>query len=461
MPSGPVLLVGHAPFDDSAARRYAGQVRTWQVLAGLRSAGLEVVVLGGRIPGTLAADAPPWLESEVLGARVVSVAMRQLESGAAIRRLARAVAPSCLASAGSVPAACACAFAGELPAWADLHGDPLAEGQAKAAVFADDRYLAAYAWRSWTCLRRGDAFSTVSRRQRLATLGQLGVAGRLNRHTAGAELVHVVPSVAEPLPAPAGPPLRGRTVPADAFVVLWLGGWNTWADPATAFAAVERAVAACPRVHLVATGGAIERQDERTFRAFADRVAASSHRDHYHLTGWLGQGEVAQALAEADLAIVADRRCAETELGCRSRIATALAAGVPAVATAGVELLDDAAAAGAARLVPSGDAAALGDALAGLAGDPAAHRQLREAALLFAAARTPAATTAPIAAWASEPRRAADAGRLLPPRLLTRFGPEAPLARLARLLRNYGAREALARVAAHLGLGGRGPRRPG
>jgi glycosyltransferase involved in cell wall biosynthesis len=459
--SGPVLLVGYAPFDDSATRRYAGQFRTWQVLAGLRAAGLEVVVLGGKIPGTFAAGAPPWLETEALGARVIAAPMRQLEGGRAIRQLVRSLAPSCLASAGSTPAACACAFAGELPVWADLHGDPIAEGQAKAAVFADDQYLAAYAWRSWTCLRRADAFSTVSRRQRLATLGQLGVAGRLNRHTFGADLVSVVPTVGEPLPPAAGPPLRGRVVPADAFVVLWLGGWNTWADAATAFAGSERAMSACPRVHLVATGGAIEGHDERTYGGFVERVAGSAYRDRYHLVGWLSPGEVAQALAETSVAIVADRHCAETELGCRSRIATALAAGVPAVATAGVELLADAAAAGAARLASSGDAAALGDAIVELANDPSAHERMRAAALRFAAGRTPVSTTAPIAAWAGAPRRAADAGLTLSSRLLTRYGPERPHVRLIRLLRNYGARESLARLADYLGVGGRGSRRRG
>lgn len=50
----PILLVGQAPFDESASRRYAAQLRRLQLLQTLRVAEFEVDVLGGRIPGTSA-----------------------------------------------------------------------------------------------------------------------------------------------------------------------------------------------------------------------------------------------------------------------------------------------------------------------------------------------------------------------------------------------------------------------
>ena len=441
--------MGHAPFDDTATRRYAGQIRSWQMLTGLRAAGLEVVVVGGRIPGT-STQTERWHESEVAGARVIEVKLRDLENGWAIRRLCRSIRPACIVSAGNVPAACACAYAADEPVWADLDGDPLSEGQAKAAVYGDDAFLTAFSWRSWTCLRRGDAFSTVSRRQRLATLGQLGVAGRLNRNTCGAELVSWIPNVGEPLPPPEGPPLRGRIVPADAMLVLWLGGWNTWADFPTAIVSLESAMAGCQQLHLVATGGAILGQDERTYEAFVAQVSRSSFRDRFHLVGWLPPPQVARALSEADVAIVADKTLVETELGCRNRVATALASGVPVLATRGVELLDDAEAAGAARLAPSGATNELADALLDVAAKPVERRRMADAALRFAATRTPLATVAPVAAWALAPRRAADAGRLLSQRRLLHFGPEPPSARLRRMVRSHGVREALRRALRHL-----------
>ncbi len=451
----PLLLLGHAPFDDSASRRYAAQLRTLQLLQALRAADLEVDVLGGRIPGTSApAQEKLRQEAPALGSTVTSVPLAWLERPGVLRRQLQQRDYAAIVGAGSFASACACRISTRLPIWADLHGEPLAEGQAKAATYGDDSYIAAFSWRTWACLRRADAFSTVSERQRFATLGQLGLAGRLNQATFDAKLVHVIGSVPEPLPPAAGPSLRGDILPLDAVAVLWLGGWNTWADPGTCFDALEQAMAARPELHFVATGGSIPGQDDRTFRAFQARVETSPHRQRFHLLGWLEQPRVHQVLLDCDIALVIDVACAETELGCRTRAATALAAGLPVLATRGVEFLELAAAADAAVLIdsdPDRRTQLLTAALQRLASDAHERSRRADAALTFAAGRTAETTAAALAAWAREPRRAQDAaavdhGHLLSPAQLLRRGPEPAGRRLLRAVRHEGPRSVLRRL---------------
>jgi len=100
--------------------------------------------------------------------------------------------------------------------------------------------------RAITLVENGDVFSVVSGRQHDAALGQLGLLGRLNRRTAGHEMVHVIPcgidggsnppddsDSSDPGPA---------TLPFDAFVVLWSGGFNTWCDVPTLASGIEAAM---------------------------------------------------------------------------------------------------------------------------------------------------------------------------------------------------------------------------
>ena len=70
----------------------------------------------------------------------------------------------------------------------------MAEAQAKMeASRQEGNHPLAYARLLSQLLVRGDRFSAVSERQRLALLGQLGLVGRLTAETVGYELVSNIP----------------------------------------------------------------------------------------------------------------------------------------------------------------------------------------------------------------------------------------------------------------------------
>ncbi|MCX7765939.1 MAG: hypothetical protein N2246_04450, partial [Candidatus Sumerlaeia bacterium] len=119
----------------------------------------------------------------------------------------------------------------ELPKWMDFNGDPMAERQLQAAVYKSDAGLLSQWELILPALLAGDKFSTCSQPQKFSLIGQLSACGRLNRYTAGYELVEVLPPGPTHLEFP--PPqekkiLRGKLVREDAFILLWTGGYNTW-----------------------------------------------------------------------------------------------------------------------------------------------------------------------------------------------------------------------------------------
>ncbi|MFN2427888.1 MAG: hypothetical protein ABR587_15735, partial [Candidatus Binatia bacterium] len=145
----------------------------------------------------------------------------------------------------------------DVPLWADVFGDIMAEAQAKAARTANDWSIVHF----WTLLRgvleSADRFSAVSVAQSHALVGQLGLAGRLTSRTAGEELVAVIPCAAQVAPQPLKRALVRRELGLgdDDFVLLASGGVNTWCDVETLCAGVAEAMQLGPRVHLVVTGG--------------------------------------------------------------------------------------------------------------------------------------------------------------------------------------------------------------
>ncbi|MCH5374301.1 MAG: hypothetical protein JJ992_10005, partial [Planctomycetes bacterium] len=98
------------------------------------------------------------------------------------------------------PCATAASFAASrgIPFWADVFGDPFSEIQSKAQLSPEDREANStqyhHVWKLMLpVLLQGDRFSSLSERQRFALIGQLGVAGRLNRLTSGRDIVHAIP----------------------------------------------------------------------------------------------------------------------------------------------------------------------------------------------------------------------------------------------------------------------------
>jgi glycosyltransferase involved in cell wall biosynthesis len=296
------------------------------------------------------------------------------------------------------------------PLWFDFLGAPMAERQQQAAVASHDGGLAA-AWRTiLPCLLSGDRFSTCSEAQRLAMIGELGACGRLNRYTAGINLVHSIPmGVAFSKFEQTGVAIRGPVVPKDAIILLWAGGFNTWTDVETLHAGVSRAMDRVPRLHFVAYGGAIPGHCETVFPRFMECVAAGPHADRFHLMGWAEPEKVQNAYLEADLAINIDCWSYEGLLGTRSRLLEWMRAGLPILTTRLCEFSVDLIGRQAAYGFETGDPESLASILIAAAGDPDGRRErARRAADLLEGDYANKRLLAPLLDWAAAPKRAPD-----------------------------------------------------
>ncbi len=404
-----VLVLGWAPLPfENARMNYAPGARAWQLARPLAAAGHAVCLGLARIPGAYDGDPPAVAELCRDGILIYLLGRDLFSSGDALDRLVASFAPDVVVGATAVPSRRAAEVAGERPLWVDFFGDPMAEAQAKAAVHPDGDHLTAY-WRlTADLLERGDAFSAVSERQRLALIGQLGLAGRLNRATCGHQLVHTVP-----LCAGAADRVSDAVPPEELddgdFVVLWSGGYNTWCDVETLFRALERAMEQNGAIRFVSTGGGIEGQDVTTYGRFRELVAGSRFGDRFHLKGRLPERRAAGYLARADLGVVTEKPIAERLLGGSARLLGWMSAGLPFVCARLSEVSVEAEGSGLGTTYPPGDAEALAERILAAAGRGRRPRRRPGAELLDGL--TAEATTRPLVAWVAEGGRAPDHGQ--------------------------------------------------
>lgn len=306
-------------------------------------------------------------------------------------------------------------FSGALPLWCDLYGSVMGEAQAKCYREQSNRYLTHFLAMEIPVIQRADKLSTCGQWQEHMLCGELALIGRLNRENFGYQLVHgMLPGVIDPktlgLEVPEPDTLRGRRYPRDAHVVLWVGGYNTWTDVDTLFAALENAMELNPRLVFVSIGGGIPGHDEVTYQRFQKMIARSPHAQRYRLEGWVQRSEVGKYLRSADLGLNIDAWHYETVFGTRTRLAEMLGYGLPVLTSRGCELSARLEQAGAALLFEIGDARGLAETLVEYFRRPAERR--RE----FAQSSQPwaqselsfAKTTEPLQRWAREPVTAGD-----------------------------------------------------
>jgi len=413
-----LLVAGLSPLPfENARMSYGPGIRTWQFAWSLARAGHEVHLLAMRAPGYDHPAAPE--REERRGVSIERLSDVAFLDPSRVRRAVRDLRPDALVGASLYGSAALVPVAPALPFWADQFGHAMAEAQAKAALEGDN-WPVAHTWGFLApVLRTADRLSVVSERQRYAAIGELGAVGRLTAETCGYDFTAVIPCALVPpderppsRPAPEGRVVRGRLVPEDAFVVLWSGGFNAWSDVETVVRGLETAMGRDPRIHCVATGGAIPGLDPSPWRRFQDLVGRSPHRERFHLEGWVPAERVAAYVEEADLGILADRPISEGLLGSKNRIVQWMGAGLPVLYNRLGDLGDLLEQNQLGLTFPPGDAGALGERLAWAA---TRGPQLREMA---ARARevthrelTFEATTRPLLEWAAVPRRAPDAAR--------------------------------------------------
>lgn len=400
-----VLAVGAGPRPHPARRRmFAPGLRLQAAIDVLREAGHEVHVAEFLMAGEAQrpGDDSTELPFDLQGA---TQAIASLDAG---------LRPDCVVALTDMGGAAAALSGTRAPLFVDYYGHPFAEKQMQAAVHGSNAALADQ-WRLLLpALLRADAFGTCNERQRWALTGELGAAGRLDAENAGTELVHnlgVALPFRDPFPGPAGPVARGRIVPADARIILFTGGYNTWLDEETLFAAAERVLAEDAKAHYVSTGGAITGHVSRVFENFERLAKASPHADRFHFVGWLAHEELLALCQEADAGVICDRWTLEGVLGARTRAFLWIWAGMRAVLADASEMTAQLGALGLAHVAKPGTeslVAALGEALD--LGRPGPQEAEARRELLRAHFR-PEYVFAPLLEWVAEPRHAPDWGR--------------------------------------------------
>ncbi|MEL7061219.1 MAG: hypothetical protein AAGN46_14450, partial [Acidobacteriota bacterium] len=391
----------------------SGSLRTWHFVKPLLDAGHEVHLFGVRIPGSYPDDTPPEVVTVDGRLHYRSVAHELFHDLGYLQDHLESVAPDALIGVNSYPSSRAAALNTDLPLWCDANGWVMAEAQTKAATYDDDRYLAHFWNIEKAIVDRADVISTVSRAQSLAALGELAARGRLNRRTVGYDFCRHVPNaLAAVTYEHRFEVVRGKLVPEDAFVVLWVGGYNTWTDVELLYGALERAMGERDDLHYVSTGGALPGHDDLTFEKFQRRIEDSSFRDRVHFAGWVPTEQVPSYYFEADLGLNVDIASNETLFGARNRINDMLKVGLPVLTTLGTEISQDLADRRLALVAEIGDTETFAEHLLWAAEHRERLRAMGAKASAFAHdAYSYERTTRELLAWAADPQRAPDGGQ--------------------------------------------------
>lgn len=336
-----VFVIGSSPLPIENELMVTGpSLRTWQFVEPLLQDGHKVCLV------TVKTDRAYFHKKEnekpdvsIKNFSYYAFDMKKFVDITTLQRIYNKFAPDCVISiSASVASEAAVRLNISCPLWID-RGDLMAEAQLKSFITNDDdigenSYLLEKA-----ILSKGDKFSAVSSPQRFSVIGRLGMASRLNRHTLGYEFVHVIPCAAGRMFFKKKHDyLRGKLTDADDFIVLWSGGYNTWADIETLFEGIEYAMKRNNKIKFVSTGGALGRQDNTTYQKFLTLVQKSVCRDRFFLLGWIKTENLYAIYSDSNLGINVDRPCYEVLLGSRHRLMDWMAAGLPFITTCPSEL---------------------------------------------------------------------------------------------------------------------------
>lgn len=270
-------------------------------------------------------------------------------------------------------------------------------------------------------LLRGDYFLCASDRQRDFWIGSLAALGRINPATYDDDptldtLIGVVP-----FGIPVSPPEKRRAVlrgeipgiGVDDRVLLWGGGVYNWFDPVTLIHAVALARHRLPEIRLVFLGMRHPNRDLPPMRTAvearrrAEELGLVGHHVFFN-EGWIPYDERADYLLEADVGVSTHLHHVETAFSFRTRMLDYLWAGLPILTSNGDVFADLAASEDIGAAVAPGDPRALADAMVDLLSD---EKRLADrghnASRVAERFRWPAALR-PLAAFAADPRPAAD-----------------------------------------------------
>jgi glycosyltransferase involved in cell wall biosynthesis len=420
------LLIGYNPPQIvPKVKIEAAHYRTWQFLEPLLDDGHEVCLCAGTRDEVASRDDVPsaWRERITyhpiaFGAEGWAKQMQAVHDS---------FQPQCVVAVNFSHCLYATKLKTVVPLWMEVYGDALTITQASVYRMHSDRGLATQISFMREVLRRGDVFSGCGRAQCHMMIGELAMAGRLNRRTFGYEFTRTI--------LPGSPPKASNqseaaVVEADStakvdgpirqllskqgigdsdFVVLWCGGYNTWTDVETLFQGLEAAMRCNPRLHYVSVGANTYTAPDNVYDRFVAMAAASPQRDRYHMLGWRPWSEMATYYRESNVGINIDALHYETIFGTRTRLVEMIASGLPVITSLGAELSYLLRDAGVALTFDVGDWEQLGRNLEQMAADAELTRSMAAAAYRYAQEDLSfATTTRPLRDWVHNPSVAPD-----------------------------------------------------
>jgi len=261
-----------------------------------------------------------------------------------IQKIHNEYSPDIVIGVNTFPSYIASRLKTEAPFWADLNGWIMAEGQAQAYKKDTNDYLPHYLGIQKSILKRADKFSTVSKAQSYCLYGELAFLGRLNKETFDYDFTISIENGTEWFnneKETFEKEYNGKMfdkLPNDAFVAVWIGGYNTWVDEITLFKGLEKAMQKCKKLYYVSTGGGIKGLDNKTFANFKKMVDKSEFKNRFVFLGWVETNDIPYIYQKADLGLNVDRQCVETKTGARNRINEMMKFGIPVISTLGSEI---------------------------------------------------------------------------------------------------------------------------
>ncbi len=416
-----IVLFGHSPLPiENSQRTYALSKRTWQFVKPLIDHGYQVCLVAFRLPKAYSfklADQTLQINENFIYYNLSNHMIYDFEY---LQRIIDTFKPNYCIGITTLPSSILSQLDISMPFWADLYGSILAESQIKASTFNDDLHFDYFLNLEQTVLRRADKISTVSDKQRLAVIGELGLMGRLNSKSAGYEFIHSIPAATDNTRfTPTSTVIRGRLVESHAFIILYSGGYNTWTDIDTLFHGLVGAMAKNSTIHFVSTGGQIEGHDEQTYQKFVELIENSDYKERFHLCGWVEFDVLHNFYLESDLGIISDKVCYEAELGSRTRLLDWLRSELPAIVNPISELTYNLVEQGVAFGFPAGDANALTSLLIHLVSNPQyiKHAKIKTRDVLLDQYSIPV-TMKPLIRWLeADSSRAPDHKYNIPPRI--------------------------------------------
>jgi glycosyltransferase involved in cell wall biosynthesis len=323
------------------AKIEAAHYRTWQFLDPLLQAGHQVCLCAGA-PGEYL-EQPAIPEAWQAQLTYVAVPFRQRHWQKVLQAAHDNFNPDCVVAVNYSHCLYATKLKTAKPIWMDIYGDMLTIMQAACYRFQSDRGLMTTIGFMREILQTGDAFSGCGAPQKHALVGELAMSGRLNSRTFGYEFAHVIlPGAPAPKITAVTPPnrefLKEQGIGADDFVLLWCGGYNTWTDVDSLFAALEWAMAQDATIRYLSVGDSTYGGPNTVYAQFQAKIAASDFRDRYHLLGWQPWSSIGQYYQASDAGLNIDALHYETLYGTRTRLVEMMAAALPVITSLGCEL---------------------------------------------------------------------------------------------------------------------------